>query len=264
MTVLRHLQLVILQIAKDIDNLCRKNEIKYFVLGGSAIGAIRHKGFIPWDDDFDIIMDVDNYNRFCKVCRTQLDNEKYYFQEGEIDWPCSFSKIKLRGTIFEEPSAYVNESGEKGIFVDIFKMENSPSKPLAQRWQYICAKYLLCYSLLERGWDKTSPAKTIMTLSAFPLKLKFLRKIFKKQVERWNKSETDYYGYFAGPYRFRQCFFDRKDFDDSLYVTFEDTLFPVPVGYDNWLNHVFGDYMTPPPAKEQVGRHLMNVDFGKY
>jgi LPS biosynthesis protein len=264
MTELRHLQLVILEIAKDIDKLCRENSIEYFILGGSAIGAIRHKGFIPWDDDFDIIMDSKNYARFCKVCREQLDIEKYYFQEGEVDWPCLFSKVKLKGTVFEEPSAYLDESGEKGIFIDIFGMENAPSGKMAQRWQYICAKYLLCYSLLQRGWGKVSLAKRLMTIAAYPLKIKGLRKFFKRQVEKWNEKDTEYYAYFTGPYRMNQCFFERKDFADSIDVPFEDAMFPVPVGYDNWLRHIFGDYMTPPPVQDQVGRHLMGVDFGKY
>ena len=79
MGTLRHLQLVILEIAKDIDKLCRDNNIKYIILGGSAIGAIRHKGFIPWDDDFDIIMDNKNYSRFCQVCREKLNKELAFF-----------------------------------------------------------------------------------------------------------------------------------------------------------------------------------------
>ena len=71
MTQLEHLQNVILSIAKDVDELCRRNNIEYYLLGGSAIGAIRHKGFIPWDDDLDIIMDSNNYERFLKVCKEQ-------------------------------------------------------------------------------------------------------------------------------------------------------------------------------------------------
>ena len=80
MTELRHLQMVILGIIKDIDELCRKKNIEYYLLGGSAIGAIRHKGFIPWDDDLDIIMTSDNYIKFLRICKEQLDKEKYYLQ----------------------------------------------------------------------------------------------------------------------------------------------------------------------------------------
>ena len=264
MNELRHLQLVVLEIAKDIDKLCRDNDITYYLLGGSAIGAVRHGGFIPWDDDFDIIMDCANYEKFCKACRAKLDVEKYYFQEGEVDWPCLYSKIRLRGTVFEEPGAFVNGTAEKGIFVDIFKMENSPSNKLSQRWQYFCAKYLLCYSLLERGWENPTLSKRLMMLASFPLKLRCLRNFFKHQMEKWRNQETAYYGYFAGPYRINQCFFEKKDFRGTQYVQFEGASFPVPVGYDNWLKHIFGDYMTPPPIKDQVGKHLMRVDFGQY
>ncbi len=77
MTELRHLQLVILGIMKDLDELCMSNGIEYYLLGGSAIGAIRHQGFIPWDDDLDIMMTANNYERFLDVCRTQLDKNKY-------------------------------------------------------------------------------------------------------------------------------------------------------------------------------------------
>lgn len=73
MKELRHLQKVILSITKYIDQLCRENYIRYFLLGGSAIGAVRHKGFIPWDDDLDIVMDAENYNKFIEVCREKLD-----------------------------------------------------------------------------------------------------------------------------------------------------------------------------------------------
>ena len=264
MTELRHLQLVILQIAKDLDTLCRNNGIQYYLLGGSAIGAIRHKGFIPWDDDYDIIMDSENYDKFIYACRTQLDKEKYYFQEGYKDWPCPFSKVKLRGTVFEEATKYVNDSGEMGIFVDIFKMEKSPSQALARRWQYFCAKYLLCYSLLERGWNNPSLNKRLMMYAAFPLKISILRKFLQRQVEGWNDKETDYYGYFSGPYHYCQCFFQKKDFCKSIYVPFEDTLLPLPQGYDNWLRHIFGDYLTPPPTNEQEGHHLRGVEFGTY
>ena len=71
MSDLKHLQSVILMIAKDVDKLCRKNNIKYFLLGGSAIGAIRHKGFIPWDDDLDIVMDDENYEKFINICKKE-------------------------------------------------------------------------------------------------------------------------------------------------------------------------------------------------
>ena len=99
--VVKHLQRVILGIITDIDALCQKNSIDYYLVGGSTIGAVRHKGFIPWDDDLDIIMTHANYEKFIKVCNEQLDREKYYFQEGRKDWPLNYSKVRLRHTRIE-------------------------------------------------------------------------------------------------------------------------------------------------------------------
>lgn len=264
MTELEHLQRVILSITKDIDTLCRNNGIEYYLLGGSAIGAIRHNGFIPWDDDLDIIMDTKNYEKFLVACKKNLDKNKYYLQEGGVDWPCYYSKLKLRGTHFEESTKTINSANEDGIFVDIFKMENAPSSKIGQLWQYFCAKYLLCYTLQERGWNNAKTIKKMMMIAAAPLKIKYIRNFFVRQVEKWNKKEANYYGFFTGRYRMRQSFYPKEFFNSMEYVKFEDTELPVPEGYDRWLKQIFGDYMTPPPVREQVGLHLKRVDFGTY
>ena len=264
MTDLKHLQNVILMIAKDVDELCRKHRVKFFLLGGSAIGAIRHKGFIPWDDDLDIVMDNENYEKFIKVCREELDKEKYYIQEAFVNWPMGFTKIKLKGTSFQEPGLYVNADKECGIFLDVFKLENAPSSKISQRWQYFCAKYLLCYCLLERGWAEVSMKKRLMMLAAYPLKIGLIRKFLKYQVEKWNKQDTNFRLFWSGRYRYHKSFYTKDLFNEAVYVPFEDTMLPVPNGYDKWLTQIFGDYMTPPPVKEQVGLHLQGVDFGKY
>lgn len=266
MTELRHLQLVILDIMKDIDTLCRAHNIEYYLLGGSAIGAIRHKGFIPWDDDLDIIMNNDNYNRFIEVCRKELDTSKYYLQEGLKDWSMYFSKIRLKGTRFDEGVTYSDNPDQQGIFVDVFKMDNVPSNGLKMRWQYICAKIYLCYQLAVRGDDGHSFGlkKRLMLLMSFPLKSKAIRNWLRSQVEKYNNKDTDYYGFFYGRTNFRTSIVRKSYFGKPLRVPFEDTELCVPERYDEYLTQMFGDYMTPPPAEQQVGLHLINVDFGKY
>ena len=264
MTELEHLQNVILSIAKYIDTLCRKNGINYYLLGGSAIGAIRHHGFIPWDDDLDIVMDAKNYEKFIRVCREQLDNETYYFQESYIDWPMPFSKLKLRGTELKEPSGYMNESGEEGIYVDIFKLENAPSSKIGQIWQYFCAKYFLCNCLLRRGWVHASLYKKLMMMASIPLNISLFRRFFKNQVEKFNSKDADYCLFFAGRYRLSTSFYHKSVLGKPLMVPFEDTYLPVPEKYDEWLKQIFGDYMTPPPPEKHVGLHLQKVCFGKY
>ena len=264
MTELRHLQLVILSIVKDIDKLCRNNDIEYYLFGGSAIGAIRHKGFIPWDDDLDIIMDHSNYDKFVKVCREQLDTNKYFFQEGLVDWPMLFSKIRLKGTVLDEPGSTESDNNKKGIFIDIFKLDNAAVKPIARRWQYFCGKYILCYCLLQRGYKDASIKKKLLMFSAFPLKLKILRNCFYKQLIKYNTLETGMYASFGARFRYDNSFYKKELYSNPLYVPFEDTELPVPKKFDELLTQIYGDYMTPPPAKEQQGWHMLNVDFGKY
>lgn len=261
---LQHLQNVILHIIKDIDKLCRDNNIEYYLEGGTCIGAIRHKGFIPWDDDLDIVMDSENYDKFIKVCKEQLDSSKYYLQEGYVDWPMPFTKIKLLGTVFQEPSMYYDSLEHRGIFIDIFRLENVSNSKIGQWWQYFCAEVLLCHCLSERGFENPSFKKKILLLASLPLKISYIRNFFKKQVERYRSVKTDFVGMFGGRYRFNNAIYKRIYYSNPIRVPFEEEMLPVPSGYNEILTQIFGDYMTPPPAKEQIGLHLQGIDFGEY
>ena len=264
MTELQHLQKVILLIVKDIDKLCRKNGIEYYLFGGSAIGAVRHKGFIPWDDDLDIVMDYKNYDKFINVCREQLDPQKYYLQEGMKDWPSLYSKVRLKGTLFEEAESFGDDINKKGIFVDVFKLDNAPDSSILRKWQYACGKYLLSYCLLERGYRKASLDKKMLMWSAIPLKAKFIRLFVERQLVRYNNRDTQMFVSFGARFKYRKSFYRKELYSKPLFLPFEDTQLPVPAKYDELLTQIYGDYMTPPPVNERQGWHMKSVDFGKY
>ena len=131
---LRHLQMVVLSIAKDIDKLCRENGIHYYLGGGGAIGAVRHKGFIPWDDDLDFLMPYEDYERFKQVCKEILDKEKYEIDEDLSPWALPYLKIRLKGTYIEEKGKSIENGKCQGIFLDVFRLEHSPESNL---WKYL-------------------------------------------------------------------------------------------------------------------------------
>ena len=140
----RKLQLKILDIVKDIDKVCRENEIDYYIIYGSAIGAVRHKGFIPWDDDFDIGMTYDNYIKFLNICEQQLDKSKYYVQtpEKEENYYLSFSKIRdITTTLIEEGNKDIDIV--RSVYVDVFPLVGVPNNKLKEKVLKINRAFML-------------------------------------------------------------------------------------------------------------------------
>ena len=263
-SVLRLHQMKMLRILEFVDRVCRKHGIRYWLSSGTLLGAVRHGGFIPWDDDLDIIMTHSNYNRFLKVCKEQLNSNKYYVQEGLVDWPLDYSKIKLRDTILKEPEGYIPATGEQGIFVDVFKLDNVSSNRFFAYWQYVCAKVLLCYQLSLRTYKSADLKKKILMYLAFPLRCGYVRDFFRRQVERLNCRESEYWGFFYGRTKYKTSILNKRIYGTPIRVPFEDTELPVPEHYHEYLTKMFGDYMQLPPENQRVGLHLLSVDFGRY
>ena len=264
MTDLQHLQKVLLEIAKDLDRFCNDNDIVYYLVAGTALGAVRHKGFIPWDDDFDIAMDSTNYVKFLQIAHEKLDKSKYCIQEGYVDWPMPFSKIRLLGTEYNESGKLEGSNNSHGIFIDIFPFENAPNNKFARLWQFLCGKLLLSYCLRRRGFESNSVSKKILLIISHLLDFKPLRLFVRKQVERYRNKETDYMGSFGGNLKYKNIFFKKCDWAQTIRAPFEDTMFPIPAGYHNILKQQYGDYLTLPPESQRVGPHLTGLDFGKY
>ena len=140
----RKLQLKILDIVKDIDKLCKDNNIEYYILYGSTLGAIRHKDFIPWDDDFDIGMTYDNYVKFLNVCEEQLDKSKYYVQtpNKEEDYYLSFSKIRdITTTLIEEGNKDIDIV--RSVYVDVFPLVGVPNNKIKENMLKVNRAFML-------------------------------------------------------------------------------------------------------------------------
>ena len=260
------LQNIILNIMKYIHDLCEKHQIDYYIIGGTALGAVRHGGFIPWDDDLDIAMTRENYERFLIICEKELNKEDFFIQVGRKDWPLYFSKLRLKGTIFEEDVA-VDEVDLKnrGIFVDIFPLDYASNHLIGRIWQYVCSKLLIADCMKERRNYRAKGflKRVIMTVS-FPLKQTKIRQFFYRQVTQYNKQHTSFIGDFFEITRLQDASYPQSLWGKPQKIAFEQMELCCPEKMHDYLSTYFGDYMQLPPIERRVCGHYSVLDFGNY
>ena len=259
----------ILEIMVYINQFCTENQIEYCLMGGSALGAKRHGGFIPWDDDLDIFMTAENYAKFRRCFSSDGDHQKYYLQEGgAVDGMVTLSKIRMNDTTYLEKSLKDMDI-HHGIYVDILILQVCPNNPLLQLRQCIWAKYALMKGLAARGYSEKKGiigiALKIMAL--FPEY--HLVRYALKQVYRYNGKETNYYSYFLGRAGLKEGKYKKEWFEKTVYCPFETVQLRVPIGLHDFLTRRFGNYMEiPDRAKIKSMQHAYiwdtENDFRKY
>ncbi|MEO9470555.1 LicD family protein [Parasphingorhabdus sp.] len=264
---LHRLQKTILEIATYFDAFCKSHDISYYLMGGTALGAMRHGGFIPWDDDYDVFMDAENYKKFFDAASDSLDEDRFYLQrENTEEWPLFFSKLRLNDTIFLE-SDTAGRDMHHGIYIDIMCLNHAfSSKPL-RYLQYFTARVLSTMALARRGYETTSPVKRLAMTIARAADIKPLRSLLLKFVRSRNQSESKMIGHFFGRAPFHATSFPKTYLGEARYVPFETEHLPVPSNVEAYLARRFGsDFMKPPSQqiRDQYPSHAVKVDFGPY
>lgn len=253
---LRKIQLKQLYIAKTIDRICKKYNINYFLNAGSLLGAVRHNGFIPWDDDLDIGMLRKDYNKFLEVLNQELD-EDFFIQTWDYDenYPFPFLKIRLNGTKYIEYNSR-NVDIHKGIYVDIFPYDNLSNNKFSRFIQRYSSKIIIHLLLNKSGYEYSN--KKIFFL------IKCLSKIFSKEflrnklysiMNKYNDKITEKVVTFGGANSFEKETIMYDWVSDKVLLPFEDTFLYAPKEWDKFLKHFYGDYMTPPPENQRYNRH---------
>lgn len=256
------LQDKILEIMVDIDHFCKKNNIDYCLMGGSALGAARHGGFIPWDDDLDIFMTPDNYEKFRSIFQKEGNKDKYYLQEwGAVDWMISTAKVRLNNSSYVEESVK-NWDIHHGIFIDIFILHSCPNNKLSQLNQFFWGKYVVTKGNALREHGRHSGFLGFIIKIAQLLPERFLLKYALKQVYKYRDRKTDYYCNFLGKAIFKKAIYKREWFDAPVYAPFETVQLKVPGKLHDFLKERFGDYMKVPSLESiKYGQHAECWDF---
>lgn len=259
---INELQKIQLSMLKDFDAVCQKHRISYQLFSGTALGAVRHKGFIPWDDDIDVVMLREDYERFFDSASKELDSNKYYVQrEFSEHWPMFFSKLRLNGTTYIEKYHSHDARIHQGIYIDIFPCDNLSDSRLMQKLQYIASKIVIAKSLYTRGYETNSTVKKCF--------MQFCRILptepFKRLCIRRNDSSSlKVHTFFGSGKKFERSIYLREWFEQSVKMRFEDSEFPVSAHYDEMLRVMYGDYMIMPTLEQRVcKRHAAIVDINK-
>ncbi len=256
----RRLQKKELTILEIFQKVCQKYDLRFYITAGTLLGAVRHKGFIPWDDDIDVAMPREDYDKLRHIYKTELPQD-YYWQDSytEENFPYFYAKIRKHGTQVEEPGME-NFHMRSGISIDIFPLDICPDKDLIARFFFRIIT-LLSFAYAGRVYAEfpfPSRKKTVQLvysfLRMFPLSI--LRSIRGNLVWLCGKFSSGKrlctvggcHGYPAETYQ-------AEWFEGDIKLCFEGEMYPAPQGWDSLLKNMYGDYRKV-PSKEQRNGHF--------
>ena len=255
---LRRLQLMQLKILKEFVRVCRKHDFRFYIMNGTCLGAIRHKGFIPWDDDIDVGMYAEDYDRFIR-CSEDFGPD-FFLQTIDTDpeFKTMIARIRLNGTTIIEKD-YINADIHHGVFIDVYPLFGYPSdkvKAQMRSWESLLYRMLL---LEEAPRNHGKAAKIVGTLAckAIPrgMQRSLVRSIHRKL--RGEPSDTRYVAFLYGMdvHLFHTIKYERAWFGEPVMVPFEDMVLPAPTDWDSYLRLRYNDYRQLPPKEKQNSYH---------
>lgn len=259
------LQKVQIKIAKEFKRICDKYNLQYFLIYGSLLGAVRHEGFIPWDDDIDIGMPRKDYDQFVSKYYKELDNS-YYMHSRNTDslfW-LPWCKIRKKDTLYiEESTSLMNSS--LGINIDIFPFDNSYSNNnLITRFQRKITNVISHSVFYKTGvkinYSNSLKAKLILLILR-PFKVKTLNYIQQLIMKANIDTKAEYMANIAGVYSLKKEVFPKSDIFPLKELLFNGVRFKVPANYTAMLETVYGDFMVMPPLDQRKGSHAIKVSF---
>ena len=256
------------EMLKFFVKFCEDHDIKYFLVGGTALGAIRHGGFIPWDDDIDVGIPREDYDRFCEVAAKELNipGSKYFLQTYETDpeYPYNFAKIRDNTTTFVEDNfMYCNMN--QGVWIDVFPFDGLSTKDqytkreLKKRqntWYGFYFSYPRClkHKIRAKHWWKDFWQNVFSIMFYWCNAKHRLNKRTDKIMRSVPFKDAKWAINIQGAIHARPL--KMEYFQEGTKVKFEGVDMVIPKMYHEYLTALYGDYMTPPPPDKQIGMHF--------
>ena len=249
---LRTLQMIEVEMIMEIDRICKKCGIQYCISAGTQLGAVRHGGFIPWDDDADIAFLRPEYEKFREACETELDKERFYFQDyrNTLGYRWGYGKLRRKGTEFvrlnQEHMPY-----EQGVFVDIMPYDNVPDNYMKRKiHNFICFVYRKCF-WAPLGKMQATGMEKLVYIILDKVSDEKLYASYGKFIERCNRKETKHIRIFAFPVPGKEHGYLKRCFTDLVETKYENITVMGMRDYDTYLSYKYGNYMQLPPEDKR-------------
>lgn len=259
---LKQLQSVELELLVEFDRICRAHNIIYSIDGGTLLGAVRHGGFIPWDDDADVIMVRSEYVKFKKIAEKELDKDRFYLQDMDNTegYRWGYGKLRRKNSSFvrmnQEHMPY-----EQGIFMDIFICDNVPENYSARRIcnfvSYIYRKFLWS----KVGCQVEHGVKRVLMKLISQIPEKAIKRSYRRYIRHRNKKASNWVKCLTFPACNKTYGYKREWYEDVEDITFEDVMLKGSRKKEEYLEFLYGDYMSLPPIEKRKVHPVSKIEF---
>lgn len=243
---------------KECIRICEKYHLRYFLLGGSALGAVRHSGFIPWDDDIDIGMPRKDYEKFLSVAQLEFKNSFLQTDATDPMYPLPFAKIRNSKTTFIQKE-FSHLDMNHGAFIDIFPLDGYPTNKFIRMIHVYLFRIYRATILHKLGIKKIETKRRLfISIYAVFIPLNRLREKLNNLMKKVDYEKSNVIINWNGTWQLKEAV--QKDlFGEGNQVKFEGITVMIPSNSDGYLKSLYGDYMTLPPIEKRVNPHLANV-----